>query len=148
VNQRPRGWLRHGAHVLSPSATPALRVALERDAGERAKRLVASLGDRVQQRRRPTRPRMRALEVRPGGRLLWRSVPAPPAPGPDAAVVRPIATATCDMDRPIGLGATPFALPLCFGHECVAEVLSVGERVRDVHVGQRVVVPFQINCGT
>ena len=90
---------------------------------------------------------MRALVATPGGRMRWRSLAAPPPPGPDAAVVHPIAIATCDMDRPIGLGATPFPLPLCFGHECVADVLSVGERVRTVKPGDRVVVPFQISCG-
>jgi alcohol dehydrogenase len=51
------------------------------------------------------------------------------------------------MDRPIGLGATPFPMPLHFGHECVAEILRVGSAVRDFAVGQRVVVPFQISCG-
>jgi len=55
--------------------------------------------------------------------------------------------ATCDMDRPLGLGATMFPLPLHLGHECVAEVLAVGEAVQSVHPGDRVVVPFQISCG-
>jgi alcohol dehydrogenase len=62
-------------------------------------------------------------------------------------VVRPIAIATCDMDRPIALGATPFPMPFCFGHECVADVLSVGAEVKSVEPGDRVVVPFQISCG-
>jgi alcohol dehydrogenase len=33
------------------------------------------------------------------------------------------------------------------GHECVAEVVAVGEEVESVRAGDRVVVPFQINCG-
>ena len=33
------------------------------------------------------------------------------------------------------------------GHEGVAEVVAVGDDVRAVKVGDRVVVPFQINCG-
>jgi alcohol dehydrogenase len=90
---------------------------------------------------------MRSLVLAPGGRLSWREVPAPAAPGPDGAVVHPLAVATCDLDRPLALGRTPFPLPLRFGHECVAEVISVGERVRTVTTGQRVVVPFQISCG-
>lgn len=45
------------------------------------------------------------------------------------------------------LGATQIPLPLHLGHECVAEVLSVGERVTSVKTGDRVIVPFQINCG-
>jgi alcohol dehydrogenase len=74
-------------------------------------------------------------------------VPAPAPPPPLGAVVRPLAVATCDLDRPMGLGATPFVTPLGFGHECVAEVLAVGSDVADVRPGQRVVVPFQISCG-
>ena len=33
------------------------------------------------------------------------------------------------------------------GHEGVAEVVAVGDDVTTVRVGDRVVVPFQINCG-
>ncbi len=90
---------------------------------------------------------MRALTVSPGAKIRWRSVPVPADPGPLGAVVHPIAVATCDLDRSLALGSTPFALPLCLGHECVAEVLRVGPDVTDVRPGQRVVVPFQINCG-
>ncbi len=63
-------------------------------------------------------------------------------------MVRPIAIATCDMDPLIALGASPFPLPVQLGHECVAEVLSVGQDVATIRAGQRVVVPFQINCGS
>jgi alcohol dehydrogenase len=141
-------WLRQARTLADPAGAVAARVALERDARGRGRRLVAAARDGARERIRPTRPRMRALVLLPGGRLRWRSVPAPPPPGPGAAVVRPIAIATCDMDRPLCLGATPFATPLRFGHECVAEVLSVGGEVRAVRPGQRVVVPFQISCGT
>ncbi len=91
---------------------------------------------------------MRALQALPGGRLRWRDVPAPRSPGPGGAIVHPIASATCDLDCPIALGATQFALPLHLGHECVAEVLSVGERVQSFGPGDRVIVPFQISCGS
>lgn len=141
------GWLRSTRHLLSPGGIPATRIALERDAALRGNRLVGEATDRARQRVRPTRPKMRALVVTPGGRMHWRSVATPPPPGPKGAVVRPLAIATCDMDRPIALGATPFPMPLRFGHECVAEVLSVGGAVRDFAPGDRVVVPFQISCG-
>lgn len=49
---------------------------------------------------------------------------------------------------PLALGATPFLSPLGIGHECVAEVLTAGSEVDTVQPGQRVVVPFQVNCGT
>lgn len=126
----------------------AARVMLERNAPQRFHRLREAAYDRVNQRASPTRPKMRALVLRPGGRFTWEMRPCPPPPGPRAAIVRPLAVATCDMDRPLALGATPFLSPLGIGHECVAEVLTAGSEVDTVQPGQRVVVPFQVNCGT
>jgi alcohol dehydrogenase len=145
---RPRGRVRAAPVMLSPVAVMAGRVALERDASQRLRRLREAAADRLRERLRPSRPRMRALVAGPGGRLAWRSIPAPSAPGPQGAVVHPIAVATCDLDRALVLGKTPFVRPLCLGHECIAEVLAVGGQVSKVRPGQRVVVPFQINCGT
>lgn len=71
---------------------------------------------------------MRALSVGPGGRFGWKGVAAPPPPEPDAAIMRPVAVATCDLDRPAALGATPFVLPLHYGHERVASMISIGDR--------------------
>ena len=144
--RRPRGWLRHYANLLTPSGAVTARVALERDAGERLRLLNAAAADRAWGGGRRRR-RMRALIASPGGRLRWREAVAPPSPGPKGAVVHPIAASTCDMDCPVALGATQIPLPLHLGHECVAEVLSVGEQVRTVRPGDRVIVPFQINCG-
>src|SRR3954467_9844885 len=142
-----RWWLRQARALADPAGPVAGRIMFEREAEQRVRRLRAALADATRQRARPSRARRRALPLVPGGRLRWRSVPAPQPPGPLGAVVRPLAVATCDMDRPIGLGATPFPTPLAFGHECVAEVLSVGGEVAAVRPGQRVVVPFQISCG-
>jgi alcohol dehydrogenase len=147
IRHRPRPAALHIAGALTPTAAMASKVALERDVPQRVQRLHEALRDAFEQRRRPTRERMRALTVGPGGRFRWRDVPAPSPPGPDGATVHPIAMATCDLDRLLALGATPFILPLHFGHECVAEVLAVGENVATVRPGDRVVVPFQISCG-
>jgi alcohol dehydrogenase len=143
--RRPRGWLRHYAGLLAPDSFVATRMSLERDRRERLRRLTAALGDRASRAR--GRPRMRALVAAPGGRLRWHEVSVPPPPGPYGAVVHPIAASTCDMDCPVMLGATQIPLPLHPGHECVAEVLRVGDRVTEVAPGDRVIVPFQINCG-
>ena len=142
-----RWWLRQARALADPAGPVAGRVMFEREAEQRVRRLREGFADATRQRVRPSRPRMRALTPMPGGRLRWRSVPAPRPPGPLGAVVRPLAIATCDLDRPMGLGATPFLTPLHFGHECVAEVLAVGSEVAECRPGQRVVVPFQISCG-
>jgi alcohol dehydrogenase len=147
-HNRPRGWVRHYAGFLTPNAAAAMPVLLERDREQRLRHLGAAIGDSTAQRLRRTRPRMRALRVAPGARLQWKDVPVPAPPGPGGAIVHPIACSTCDLDCAIALGGTQFALPLHLGHECVAEVLTVGEQVRTVEPGDRVIVPFQINCGT
>jgi alcohol dehydrogenase len=144
---RPRGALRHYAGLVSARGGTALRVANERDAGLRLRRMGQAAADRVTQRRRPSRPRMRALTAAPGGRLHWTSTPAPVLPGPAGAIVRPLAVATCDLDPLVALGASPFPLPMHLGHECVAEVIETGGQVTSVTAGQRVVVPFQVSCG-
>ena len=117
---RPLAGLRQAPRLVSPAAAAAGRVALERNAGQRLGRLADAVRDHTAQRWRPSRARMRALAVDPSGRLGWRDVPAPPPPGPYGALVRPVAAATCDLDRPLALGATMFPLPLHLGHECVA----------------------------
>jgi alcohol dehydrogenase len=132
--------------MLAPDSLVGNRVALERAPLQRARRSAAVAG-RALLGARPGSRRMRSLVALPGGRLRWRQTLAPAVPGPLAAVVRPIAAGTCDLDCALVLGATQIPLPLHLGHECVAEVLSVGSRVASVAPGDRVVVPFQINCG-
>ncbi|WP_347954439.1 zinc-dependent alcohol dehydrogenase [Gordonia aichiensis] len=141
---RPRSTVGHLLGALcSSTAIPAASILLDRSSRERLDRFKAAA---AQRRRRG--PRMRALSVGPGGRIEWCDAPVPLAPGPRGATVHPIAAATCDLDRAMALGRTPFLLPFHFGHECVAEVVEVGDDVTTVRPGDRVVVPFQISCGT
>lgn len=79
--------------------------------------------------------------------VRWDEVPVPAITDPRQAIVRPIAVATCDLDIGVLRGTYPLPGPYPLGHEGVAEVLEVGEDVRTVAVGDRVVVPFQISCG-
>jgi threonine dehydrogenase-like Zn-dependent dehydrogenase len=79
--------------------------------------------------------------------LEWREVAAPGLSSDAAALVRPKAVATCDLDALIVTGKSPFPAPFPIGHECVAEVLEVGDAVGALRPGQLVSVPFQISCG-
>ncbi len=79
--------------------------------------------------------------------LEWREAPEPRPSSDSAALVRPLAVATCDLDALIIEGVSPFPAPFPIGHECVAEVLEVGDAVTTLEPGQRVSVPFQISCG-
>src|SRR5664279_1901387 len=81
-------------------------------------------------------------------RVRWEEVDEPRLTGPDAALVRPIAIATCDLDTAVLRGRYPLEGPYPFGHEGIAEVVAVGDAVTSVVPGDRVIVPFQISCGT
>lgn len=117
---------------------------------------------------------MRALFFEGVSTLAWRETPAPVLRHASEALVRPVAVARCDLDVAIVRGRAPFrgkplhwlrehlphrlgrdglfrrapfSAPFSFGHECVAEVLEVGDAVRSFSRGDLVVVPFQLACG-
>jgi alcohol dehydrogenase len=90
---------------------------------------------------------MRELTYVGPGQIEWREAPAPHLQGDREALVRPIAVASCDLDAVIVRGMAPFPPPFALGHEAVADVLAVGDGVRSVRPGDRVVVPFQPACG-
>lgn len=79
--------------------------------------------------------------------LEWREAPEPRLSSDHAALVRPKAVATCDLDALIIGGSSPFPGPFPIGHECVAEVLDAGDAVSSLSRGELVSVPFQISCG-
>jgi len=107
--------------------------------------------------------------IRPRKLAFW-DVPEPVLRGPHEALVRPFVAARCDGDamfllhdfeRWLRLGARlhiadttfkhaqsdMFRGPFAYGHECVAEVISVGDEVRDIAPGDVVVVPWAVSCG-
>jgi alcohol dehydrogenase len=90
---------------------------------------------------------MRELDYVGGGKVAWRDRTDPEVKTPAAAIVRPIAATSCDLDRLILDGKTPFPAPFAIGHECIAEVVAVGAEVRRVRPGDRVVVPWHVSCG-
>jgi len=104
------------------------------------------------------------------GYLEWREVPAPRLLAASDAIVRPIVASRCDGDAVFlfhdfstalaagaalhvidpgvtSLGARPFRGPFPYGHECIAEVVEVGESVTTVRPGDVAIVPWAISCG-
>jgi threonine dehydrogenase-like Zn-dependent dehydrogenase len=116
--------------------------------------------------------RVRELAFIRSGSLAWRDRDAPILRDPGDAIVRPFIAARCDgdtvpihspvsrlmqagiavraIDPVVGCicGRVPFRGPFAIGHECVAQVLAVGSGVQRVRVGQTVVVPWAVSCGT
>jgi alcohol dehydrogenase len=90
---------------------------------------------------------MRQLTCIGPRRIEWRDVPEPKLLGDDEALVRPLAVARCEIDPLLIATARPDAPPFALGHECVAEVVSLGDGVRGLEIGDRVVPSFQLSCG-
>lgn len=108
------------------------------------------------------------------GCLEWWDTKEPEIQESTDVLVRPLAVARCDLDAALLAGEAPFRGkilhylrnhlpeavgqnglfrrapfngPFAFGHEGVAEVVTIGHDVADIRVGDRVIVPFQISCG-
>jgi threonine dehydrogenase-like Zn-dependent dehydrogenase len=91
---------------------------------------------------------MKQLTFEEAGRYAWREVPDPQITSPEQALVRPLMVACCDLDVAVVQGGLPMPPGHAVGHEGLAEVLAVGDDVTGIRVGDRVIVPFQISCGT
>jgi threonine dehydrogenase-like Zn-dependent dehydrogenase len=114
---------------------------------------------------------VKELQFIKSGQLEWRERDPPYLQHPRDAIVRPFVAGRCDGDtlpihRPVsralqigmhlGLvdpivgaicGAVPFQGPFGIGHECVAEIIAIGDGVRNRQVGEIVVVPWAVSCG-
>jgi threonine dehydrogenase-like Zn-dependent dehydrogenase len=75
-------------------------------------------------------------------------VPDPKVINPRDAIVRVTSTAICGSDLHLYDGYIPSMEPGdILGHEFMGEVVEVGNAVKNLQVGDRVVVPFPISCG-
>ena len=76
-------------------------------------------------------------------------VPDPEIINPHDAIVRITLTAICGSDLHLYNGFVPTMMRGdILGHEFMGEVVEVGEAVRNIKPGDRVVVPFPISCGS
>jgi alcohol dehydrogenase len=106
------------------------------------------------------------------GQLEWRDRPEPTLVDPSDALVRPFVASRCDGDtlplhsnvsRPmqagikVGMidpvvasivGGVPFQGPFGIGHEAIGQVTAIGSEVSGLRVGDIVVVPWAMACGT
>jgi threonine dehydrogenase-like Zn-dependent dehydrogenase len=90
---------------------------------------------------------MQQLTFTDTGTYTWQEAAEPEITGPEHAIVRPLLVACCDLDVAVAEGRLPMPPGHAVGHEGIGEVVAVGDAVRGVSVGDRVVIPFQISCG-
>ncbi|SME92710.1 threonine dehydrogenase-like Zn-dependent dehydrogenase [Cellulosimicrobium cellulans J34] len=92
---------------------------------------------------------MRAMTYRGPYKVRVDEKPEPVIEHPNDAVVRVTRAAICGSDLHLYHGMMPDTrVGHTFGHEFVGVVEEVGPSVRNLSVGDRVMVPFNIYCGS
>src|SRR5689334_22711531 len=75
-------------------------------------------------------------------------VPDPTILNPHDAIVKVTTAAICGSDLHLYDGYIPtMEKGDILGHETMGEVVEVGPAVRNVKIGDRIVIPFDIGCG-
>jgi 2-desacetyl-2-hydroxyethyl bacteriochlorophyllide A dehydrogenase len=90
---------------------------------------------------------MRAVTFQAPGEVRVSEVPEPELIAPGEAIVQIEATGVCGSDLHIYHGRVQIEPGFTIGHEYVGTVLEVGEDVREIAVGDRVLGCFQSACG-
>ncbi|SDK27801.1 zinc-dependent alcohol dehydrogenase [Natronorubrum texcoconense] len=92
---------------------------------------------------------MRALTWHGEQDVRVDEVPRPEIANPTDAIIEITATAICGSDLHLYNGIMPgMREGDVLGHEPMGKVVEVGEAVETLEVGDRVVVPFTISCGS
>jgi len=90
---------------------------------------------------------VKAVTFQSPGNVEVRDVPDPRIEQPADALVRITTSTICGTDIRIYWGLIPVPAGAALGHEFVGVVEEVGEAVRRLRPGQRVVSPFSTSCG-
>ena len=92
---------------------------------------------------------MRALTWQGREKVSVENVPDPVIQQPNDAIIEVTSTAICGSDLHLYTVLGPFLSPGdVLGHETMGVVVEAGPEAGDLEVGDRVVVPFNISCGT
>lgn len=91
---------------------------------------------------------MKAVTFQGAKDIQVKEVEDPSLKKKDDIIVRITSTAICGSDLHIYQGALPAEKGYVIGHEPMGIVEEVGPEVTKVKKGDRVVLPFNISCGT
>jgi threonine dehydrogenase-like Zn-dependent dehydrogenase len=92
---------------------------------------------------------MKAVVFHGIGDIRFEDVPEPALQAPTDAIVRLTASAICGTDLHFIRGTVPgMKAGTVLGHEGVGIVEALGEDVRNLSIGDRVLIPSTIACGT
>ncbi|MDQ3050552.1 MAG: glutathione-dependent formaldehyde dehydrogenase [Bacteroidota bacterium] len=91
---------------------------------------------------------MKAAVFHKIGDISVDNVPDPTIIDQDDIIVKVTSTAICGSDLHIYNGFVPQLKDMILGHEFMGIVVETGKNVKKITVGDRVVVPFSISCGS
>lgn len=91
---------------------------------------------------------MKALVFHKIGDVKVETVSDPIIEKPTDVILKVSSTAICGSDLHIYNGMFPQVKDLILGHEFMGDVVEVGSLVKKFKIGDRVIVPFPISCGT
>jgi threonine dehydrogenase-like Zn-dependent dehydrogenase len=92
---------------------------------------------------------MLAMNYRGPYRIRTTQKPTPAIEHPLDAIVQVVRSCICGSDLHLYHGLVPDTrVGTTFGHEFIGQVVDIGTAVRNLQVGDRVLVPFNIFCGT
>ncbi|MDQ1162156.1 threonine dehydrogenase-like Zn-dependent dehydrogenase [Chryseobacterium sp. SORGH_AS 447] len=91
---------------------------------------------------------MKAAVIHSPGVITCDTVDDPIIKDSHDVILKITTTAICGSDLHMYSGGIPQARPMVMGHEFMGIVEEVGQRITNLKVGDRVVVPFPISCGS
>ena len=92
---------------------------------------------------------MKAVTWQGREKIEVREVPDPRIEQPNDIVIKVSSTAICGSDLHLYSVLGPFLSPGdVLGHETMGVVTEVGSEITELAVGDRVVIPFNISCGS
>jgi len=90
---------------------------------------------------------MKAAVIHGPGKITCDNVDDPKIQTQRNIILKVTATAICGSDLHIYSGGIPQPRPMVLGHEFMGIVEEIGREIKNLKVGDRVVVPFPIACG-
>lgn len=91
---------------------------------------------------------MKAAVIHSPGNITCETVEDPIIKDQNDIILRVTSTAICGSDLHMYSGGIPQARPMVMGHEFMGIVEELGKNITNLQVGDRVVVPFPISCGS
>jgi threonine dehydrogenase-like Zn-dependent dehydrogenase len=91
---------------------------------------------------------MKALCFEGKKEIVLKNVHEPKIINPSDAIIKVTTTAICGSDLHLYNGVVPSMMKGdIMGHETMGEVVEIGPMVKNVKVGDKIVIPFDIGCG-